>query len=140
MQDDNLSHWESNLDWHSWDSTHVEMGGAPWCSWHWTQPSKSTFGLLGPCAKAQVKYLTFNNTLPWKKKGYSTYSSRNKIFFMAIYNQTSLEKTRVPIDLKGEKAQNTPTHHLVHQKANHCISLHPQFNSVVSKLYWQQHI
>jgi len=33
---------------------------------------------------------------------------------MAIYNQTSLEKTRVPIDLKGEKsqflqiAQNTP--------------------------------
>jgi hypothetical protein len=60
---------------------------------------------------------------------------------MAIYNQTSLEKTRVPIDLKGEKsqflqiAQNTPTHHLVHQKANHFISLHPQFNSVVSKLY-----
>jgi hypothetical protein len=58
---------------------------------------------------------------------------------MAIYNQTSLEKTRVPIDLKREKAQNTPTHHLVHQKANHFISLHPHFNPVVSKLYWQQH-
>jgi hypothetical protein len=39
-----------------------------------------------------------------RKKGYSSYSSRNKVFFMAIYNQTTLEKTRVPIDLKGEKS------------------------------------
>jgi hypothetical protein len=59
---------------------------------------------LGPCAKAKVKYLIFNNTLPSKKKGYSTYSSRNKVFLMAIYNQTTLEKTRVPIDLKREKS------------------------------------
>jgi hypothetical protein len=53
-------------------------------------------------------------------------------FFYGHLLSNIIGKSRVPIDLKGEKTQNTPTHHLVHQKANHFISFHPQFNSVVS--------
>ncbi len=38
------------------------------------------------------------------KKDIPLYSSRNKVFLVAIYNQKVLEKTSVPIDLKGEKS------------------------------------
>jgi hypothetical protein len=75
--------------------------GAPDIGPNQSSPLLAFSGLVQKCRSS-----TLHSIIPFheRKKGYSTYSSRNKIFFMAIYNQTSLEKTRVPIDLKGEKS------------------------------------
>jgi hypothetical protein len=89
---------------------------------------------------------TLYSIIPFlEKKRYSTYSSRNKGFFVAIYNQKALEKERVPIDLNGKKSLSF-TNHSKHPLTSPCapkgkslISLHPQLNSVVYKLYCQQH-
>ncbi len=134
MQGDNLSHWESNLDRHSWHSTHVKMEGAPWCSSHWPQLSNSTFGLLGPCAKGQVKYLIFNNTLPWKKNRIFHFTPQGiRIFLRPFIIKRHWKKQGCQLTWRERKVKfykspkTPPAHHLVHQKANDLSPSIPSF-------------
>jgi hypothetical protein len=60
---------------------------------------------LGPCAKAQVKYSTLYSIIPFlERKKDIPLTPQGRRVFLWSFNQTTLEKTRVSIDLKGEKS------------------------------------